>query len=1225
MNPSRPRLLWFLWILSWLAMLPGPLLAQDQERRCDDYANKVILLCGRLPTLSCQGAGGHPCYNNVNSFSLYRNACLAGRLGNAEYQRDLTTAQALVDQCRPGIPPPPPTRPTTPAASRPCPDPLANTYRKLLAEAKVLRGQIEQQRQHPLDLERRAEEPRLVLGEALVLIDSAGLAPGRVGTKEELGKAQTRLDEPRANLARTSAEVMQGLEEQQRIVANQIGLISERAESQGCALPPTPPPEPRSVPTVRLLGKTAAVTVVTKPASPHGASSAATAIIFVIDTTQEALSATDAMAIGSGQAPQKSGVTVVETGASTEGTRIATPEGTVRSERTLYLVARDPARALTFVHVSRGAVTATPLRGAAQRLGAGQAAIVSTMGVRLVGATTAAAAGMEVDTDRNGSDYANFDLPAANPQLCQDRCRGDANCRAWTYVKPGVQGPSARCYLKNPAPPTTPNACCISGTIAQTAEAQAGFEVNSNRVGSDYASFNLAQAVPDQCAARCSADARCAAWTYVRPGVQGPSARCYLKDPAPPATPNNCCVSGLRMDMDTDRYGSDYANFNLPAANPQLCQQRCEGDPNCRAWTYVKPGQRGPSASCYLKNPAPAPTRNGCCISGAVKRASDAQAFELNTNRLGSDYASFDLAQAVPDQCFERCRSDNRCAAWTFVRPGVQGPNARCYLKNPAPPPTANSCCVSGAIAGRTTTTPPPPPPPGGGGDHLITLNATQVRPGAPIEITFRRPSTSAYLIRAWIGMAQVGWSTERYLSQWKYLENQVSGTMTLPAPYEPGNYEVRMFPDVGADKVVASAPFTVLASAPSVVLPPVMPPPTTANASLGTVWNETESNQNAVWTRRPGTNTFDASWSNGHVRAVLDMSVQGNQVTVRRTQSTDGYDCVYTGTITGNQVSGTFGCNRFAGQIPWRATIQGEVGVTTPPPPPPPPPVVPPPVTTPTVLGSPRYLGCFRDPNSPFDLDGHLERSAQNTPERCIQTCAAKGFRYAGVQYAESCLCGHSYGRFGPASNCNMACTGNPRQVCGGGNANSVYDTGIAPTAPVPGTPTTRTPTPPPPPPTPPPQPSGALVLKLQATNMDPSNAQWAVTNGRITYTSYSGDYRANGLYSWNPPPPVIGPEGFTLTLQAQCETGSRQGGGFSTGAGISGNVDFLVSATDRRRAPTDAPAQCVGAGQNVRNGVTVHLVPKSTYREGETVALKVSIAWAGGVTYTYIATRQR
>jgi hypothetical protein len=95
------------------------------------------------------------------------------------------------------------------------------------------------------------------------------------------------------------------------------------------------------------------------------------------------------------------------------------------------------------------------------------------------------------------------------------------------------------------------------------------------------------------------------------------------------------------------------------------------------------------------------------------------------------------------------------------------------------------------------------------------------------------------------------------------------------------------------------------------------------------------------------------------------------------------------------------------------------------------------------TVGPSDGYLGCFKDPNNPFDLDGHLERSASNTPQRCIDICRSQGFAYAGVQYAESCLCGNRYGQFGAADNCDMACTGDSSQICGGANANSVYAVG--------------------------------------------------------------------------------------------------------------------------------------------------------------------------------------
>jgi hypothetical protein len=89
--------------------------------------------------------------------------------------------------------------------------------------------------------------------------------------------------------------------------------------------------------------------------------------------------------------------------------------------------------------------------------------------------------------------------------------------------------------------------------------------------------------------------------------------------------------------------------------------------------------------------------------------------------------------------------------------------------------------------------------------------------------------------------------------------------------------------------------------------------------------------------------------------------------------------------------------------------------------------------------------IGCFKDPNNPYDLDGHLERSAGNTPQRCVEICKGKGFPYAGVQYGQSCLCGNSYGKFGTADNCNMKCTGDSSQICGGYNSNNVYGTGVS------------------------------------------------------------------------------------------------------------------------------------------------------------------------------------
>ncbi|MEZ5921478.1 MAG: PAN domain-containing protein [Parvularculaceae bacterium] len=81
----------------------------------------------------------------------------------------------------------------------------------------------------------------------------------------------------------------------------------------------------------------------------------------------------------------------------------------------------------------------------------------------------------ETNIDRAGSDYAGYDLDSANPALCKKACEDDSKCKAYTYVKPGVQGPKARCYLKSAAPAASVNNCCVSGvkqTLTQSASSQ---------------------------------------------------------------------------------------------------------------------------------------------------------------------------------------------------------------------------------------------------------------------------------------------------------------------------------------------------------------------------------------------------------------------------------------------------------------------------------------------------------------------------------------------------------------------------------------------------------------------------------------------------------------------------------------------------------------------------------------------------------------------------------
>jgi hypothetical protein len=68
---------------------------------------------------------------------------------------------------------------------------------------------------------------------------------------------------------------------------------------------------------------------------------------------------------------------------------------------------------------------------------------------------------LEPDTNLFGGDYANRIMTSA--QQCQQVCMGESRCKAWTWVRPGVQGPSAVCWLKQSVPVRSHNICCTSG------------------------------------------------------------------------------------------------------------------------------------------------------------------------------------------------------------------------------------------------------------------------------------------------------------------------------------------------------------------------------------------------------------------------------------------------------------------------------------------------------------------------------------------------------------------------------------------------------------------------------------------------------------------------------------------------------------------------------------------------------------------------------------------
>ena len=68
------------------------------------------------------------------------------------------------------------------------------------------------------------------------------------------------------------------------------------------------------------------------------------------------------------------------------------------------------------------------------------------------------------------------------------------------------------------------------------------------------------------------------------------------------------------IEPDTNRPGGDYAHFPLDGGAEE-CREACEQDGSCKAYTYVKPAEKG-RAHCYLKSSIPLPVPDSSCISG---------------------------------------------------------------------------------------------------------------------------------------------------------------------------------------------------------------------------------------------------------------------------------------------------------------------------------------------------------------------------------------------------------------------------------------------------------------------------------------------------------------------------------------------------------------------------------------------------------------------------------
>ncbi|TVY57060.1 putative fungistatic metabolite [Lachnellula suecica] len=96
------------------------------------------------------------------------------------------------------------------------------------------------------------------------------------------------------------------------------------------------------------------------------------------------------------------------------------------------------------------------------------------------------------------------------------------------------------------------------------------------------------------------------------------------------------------------------------------------------------------------------------------------------------------------------------------------------------------------------------------------------------------------------------------------------------------------------------------------------------------------------------------------------------------------------------------------------------------------------------------QYVGCqnettlLNNTNGLRALNGGTSETLNTmTVDICLNYCASSGNTYAGLEYTNECFCAQRLSALStklPESSCNLACTGNSSQICGGSLALTVY-----------------------------------------------------------------------------------------------------------------------------------------------------------------------------------------
>jgi WSC domain len=100
---------------------------------------------------------------------------------------------------------------------------------------------------------------------------------------------------------------------------------------------------------------------------------------------------------------------------------------------------------------------------------------------------------------------------------------------------------------------------------------------------------------------------------------------------------------------------------------------------------------------------------------------------------------------------------------------------------------------------------------------------------------------------------------------------------------------------------------------------------------------------------------------------------------------------------------------------------------------------------SNPETIGTYKFQGCYSEPTTggrALPSYSFVNATAMSA-EFCVGGCSAKGYSYAGAEYAKECWCANALNTASTAlatTSCDMLCAGNKYEYCGAGSKLSIW-----------------------------------------------------------------------------------------------------------------------------------------------------------------------------------------